>query len=594
MDPLAEYTARRDRFRSQGRLLQKQFAAIGNWRLVTGIGAALLAWFIFVRHSVAGYSLLVPLATFTFLVLWHQRVRRKQTLANRAVRYYDRGLARLRDEWFGTGSSGERYRDAGHVYADDLDLFGKGGLFELISTAHTAAGENMLAQWLLAPARAEEVLLRQEAAVELESRLQLREDIALLAEDLGPNAPTEMPGEWGTAPVVRFPRWLTPVSFVLAAIGLVSLVGFFVNAIGLWLPLAIIVGNSLIIFVLREKVAEVLGSVEASGRDVKIFASLVARLEQESFTSSRLRRLREDLAISGLPASKRIAQLGRLVDWMDSSDHLAVKALRPLLLWQEQLAMAFERWRWHSGKHIGKWINAIAEFECLSSFAALAFERPTWGTPQFLEDRRACFEAVALRHPLIPAKTCVANDLALGGNQRLMVVSGSNMSGKSTLLRAVGLNTVLACAGAVTAARTLRLSVLRTGASIRVNDSLQDHRSRFFAEITKIRQVVDLIKSGEPVLFLLDELLSGTNSHDRRIGASGIVRELLRSQAIGLITTHDLALAQIEQDVASGVVNVHFEDQLNGSEMHFDYRLKPGVVTRSNALELMRAVGLEV
>ncbi len=214
--------------------------------------------------------------------------------------------------------------------------------------------------------------------------------------------------------------------------------------------------------------------------------------------------------------------------------------------------------------------------------------------PQLLATSTAQFEAVALKHPLIPSAACVPNDLTLNESRRMLVVSGSNMSGKSTLLRAVGLNTVLAWAGAPVPAGALQVSSLQIGASIRVNDSLQDHRSRFFAEITRIRQIVDLTKNGEQVLFLLDELLSGTNSHDRRIGASGIVSELLRSNAIGLITTHDLALSHIQQDVSAGVENMHFEDQMNGPEMVFDYKLKPGVVTRSNAIELMRAVGLEV
>ena len=452
----------------------------------------------------------------------------------------------------------------------------------------------MLAQWLLEPAPIDEVLARQQAAAELRPMLQLREDMGLLAEEVRSDVHAERMGEWGSAQTVRFAGWLRPLALLLAAGGLASVVAFFVGAVGIWLPLALVLFNSAIIFALRERVGRVLEKVETSGRDVKIFAALVERLEQEEFKSARLSQLREDLTISGLPASRRIAKLGRLVDWLDSSDHLAVKVLRPLLLWQEQLAMAFERWRRLSGGHIGKWTRAVAEFECLSSLAGLAFERPQWSVPELRREQEAIFEAAALCHPLIPSAVCVPNDLRLGGTQRLMVVSGSNMSGKSTLLRAVGLNTVLACAGSVAAAERLSLSLLHTGASIRVNDSLQDHRSRFLAEITKIRQIVDLIKSGEPVLFLLDELLSGTNSHDRRIGASGIVRELLRSQAIGLITTHDLALAQIEQDVASGVANVHFEDQMNGSEMHFDYKLKAGVVTRSNALELMRAVGLEV
>ncbi len=214
--------------------------------------------------------------------------------------------------------------------------------------------------------------------------------------------------------------------------------------------------------------------------------------------------------------------------------------------------------------------------------------------PQLLESREAELRARGLRHPLIAERECVPNDVALDMQRPMLVVSGSNMSGKSTLLRAVGLNAVLAWAGAPVPADELAISPVQVGASIRVNDSLQDHRSRFFAEISRIRQIVDLTHAGRPVLFLLDELLSGTNSHDRRIGAAGIVRALLGARSIGLITTHDLALAGIEQDVSAGITNVHFEDQMNGAEMRFDYKLKPGVVQHSNALALMRAVGLEV
>jgi DNA mismatch repair ATPase MutS len=399
---------------------------------------------------------------------------------------------------------------------------------------------------------------------------------------------------WGAAPIVRFPRILRPLGIVLAIIGLSALIAFFATAISIW-PLVAIVGcDAAIIFALRSRVPAVLESVEGSGRDIRIFSALVERLEQENFESPALRQLCSSLAIAGKPASKRIAKLGRLTDWLDSSDHVLIRVIRPLVLWQEQLAFSFEKWRAESGQYVGQWIRAVAEFEALSSFAALAFERPAWTMPELSSNGRATFEAIALNHPLIPAPVSIANDLALNGEHRMLIVSGSNMSGKSTLLRAVGLNAVLAWAGGPVAASSLTTSQLQIGASIRVTDSLQDHRSRFFAEITKVRQIVDLTKIGQPVLFLLDELLSGTNSHDRRLGAAGIVKELLRANSIGLITTHDLALANIEHDLSFGVGNVHFEDYMNGNEMLFDYKLKPGVVARSNAIELMRAVGLDV
>lgn len=591
---LEEYRARLTRFRAQAEILQKQFDQIGNLRLAIAAVFVVLAWFVFARQSVAVWWLLAPIAAFAVLVIWHQRVLRTRTRATRAAAYYERALARLKDEWIGRGNAGERFRDPAHVYAEDLDVFGKGGLFELIATTRTRAGEDTLAGWLLKPAGMEEARRRQSAVEELCPNVDLREDIALLAEDVPSEVRVEPLAAWGAAPIVRFPGWLRPLVLLLALLGIAAVIAVFARAIPLW-PLAVIlVCDFAIIYSFRERTHRVLESVEGTGRDLRIFAALVARLESESFRSPLLGQLRGSFETAGRPASYRIARLGRLLDWLDSGDHTLVRIVRPLVFWNEQLAMSFEKWRAESGASVGEWLRAAAEFEALSSFAALRYERPRWTMPQLLESREAELRARGLRHPLIAERECVPNDVALDMQRPMLVVSGSNMSGKSTLLRAVGLNAVLAWAGAPVPADELAISPVQVGASIRVNDSLQDHRSRFFAEISRIRQIVDLTHAGRPVLFLLDELLSGTNSHDRRIGAAGIVRALLGARSIGLITTHDLALAGIEQDVSAGITNVHFEDQMNGAEMRFDYKLKPGVVQHSNALALMRAVGLEV
>jgi DNA mismatch repair ATPase MutS len=235
----------------------------------------------------------------------------------------------------------------------------------------------------------------------------------------------------------------------------------------------------------------------------------------------------------------------------------------------------------------------VGEFEALGSLASYAYEHPQDPFPELVEDG-ACFEGEGLGHPLIPEARSVRTDLRLSGDLCVLIVSGSNMSGKSTLLRTLGTNTVLALAGAPVRARRLRLAPLQLGASIRVQDSLQAGASRFYAEITRLRQIVRLTEGALPVLYLLDEILHGTNSHDRRIGAEGVVRGLIERGAIGLITTHDLALARIAENLAPRAANVHFEDHLEGGRMTFDYRLRPGTVERSNALELMRSIGLEV
>jgi DNA mismatch repair ATPase MutS len=265
----------------------------------------------------------------------------------------------------------------------------------------------------------------------------------------------------------------------------------------------------------------------------------------------------------------------------------------PLML-GTHLAWAIESWRARHGRHIRAWLTAAGEFEALASLSAYRYEHPEDPFPHIATDGSARFDGDSLGHPLLPAARMVRNDLRLGDDTHLLVVSGSNMSGKSTMLRTVGINAVMALTGAPVRARALTLSPLVIGATLRIQDSLQEGRSRFYAEITRIRELADLAQGPLPLLFLLDELFHGTNSHDRLVGASGVLRSLLDRGAIGLITTHDLALAAIADELAPRAANVHFDDWFDGGEMRFDYRAKPGPVTRSNALALMRAVGLEV
>jgi len=344
----------------------------------------------------------------------------------------------------------------------------------------------------------------------------------------------------------------------------------------------------------RGPLQQILTAVSAPAQELRLIALLLERLEREAFTSPALAGLRDRLAVGGKTATWQIRRLERMTERLDWSRNDFIKLILAPLLWVPQFTMAIENWRIQCGPHVGDWVAAIGEFEALSSLASFAYERPGTTFPELLGEPDPLLEAAGLTHPLIPPEEAVANDVSLGGPTRLWIVSGSNMSGKSTLLRAVGLNVVLAWAGAPVTATRLRLSRLHIGASLRANDSLADHKSRFYAEISRLKDVVDLARSGQPTLFLLDELLSGTNSHDRRIGAHALLVGLVESGAIGLATTHDLALAEIAGEFGVRAVNVHFEDYMQGGEMRFDYRLRPGVVTRGNALELMRAVGLDV
>jgi len=263
-------------------------------------------------------------------------------------------------------------------------------------------------------------------------------------------------------------------------------------------------------------------------------------------------------------------------------------------------AVAIDRWRSTWGPAVCEWIRVVGELEALAALATYTYEHPADPFPDLVDDG-PLFDAESLRHPLLPGRGGVPNDVRLGGvsstgadGPRVIIVSGSNMSGKSTLLRTVGVNTVLAMAGGPVRASALRISLLAIGATLKIEDSLQAGHSRFYAEILRIRAIADTGRGPLPLLFLLDEILHGTNSHDRRIGAEAIVRTLVHEGAIGLVTTHDLALTELAASLGKAAVNMHFEDRLENGRMVFDYRIRPGVVEHSNALALMRAIGLDV
>ena len=288
-----------------------------------------------------------------------------------------------------------------------------------------------------------------------------------------------------------------------------------------------------------------------------------------------------------------MARLQTIVDLINSRDNFIVRVLDSPFMYSVQVAFAAERWRREHGHAVRRWLTAIGEIEVLLSFATYSYEHPADPFPEFV-DGDARFDGSEIGHPLVPAATCVRNSVRIGGETRVLLVSGSNMSGKSTLLRAVGINAVLAMAGAPVRAQSLRLTPLRVGASIRINDSLQEGSSRFYAEITRLRKIYDLAGDPPPLFFLLDELLQGTNSKDRRIGAEGLLRVLLSRGAIGLVSTHDLALTEVGGLPPGQLHNVHFEDEFEDGKMKFDYQLREGVVTKSNGLALMRSIGLDV
>jgi len=592
-DPGAEYARRLGARQTQAASFRRRAALVSNLRLLVFVGGAGLAWLALGPGSLARAWLAAPALAFAALVVLHDRELTRRDHAERAVRFYAGGVARLEGGWIGQGESGERFCDPNHPYAVDLDVFGAGSLFEYLCAARTRAGEATLAAWLSAPASPELVRARQQAVAELGPRLDLREDLALLGEDAAAGMHPDELRRWGRdAPRARA-RGLRLAAAALASVTLLALAGWLGFGLGP-IPFEVAaLAQAGFALALRRRVRHACAAAEAAGRDLRLFSQLLSRLEAERFEAPHLAALQQALRVGGRPPSHLIARLRLALDLLDARRNQLFAPIGALLLWTTQLALAVEDWRAAWAASLGPWIDTVGEFEALSSLAGFHYEHPGFCFPEVVAGA-ARFDARGLGHPLLPAERCVANDVALGAELRLLVVSGSNMSGKSTLLRAVGANAVLALAGAPAAARMLRLSPLAVGASIRIQDSLLEGRSVFYAEIRRLHQIMERTREPLPVLFLIDEILHGTNSHDRGIGAEAIVRGLLERGAVGLVTTHDLALARVAEALAPRAANVHFEDHLENGAIAFDYCLRPGVVEKSNALELMRSVGLDV
>ncbi|MGH8318594.1 MAG: MutS-related protein [Steroidobacteraceae bacterium] len=592
--PREEYTSRLAAREASVRQLETIQERVGVARLALGAIVLVLAWSSWGERWLSALWLLAPAAAFICAVAYHAALRRRHARAGRAAEFYRRGLARLEDRWAGIGNRGEQFGDVHHVYAADLDLFGEGSLFELLCAARTRMGEETLARWLLAPTAAAEVRERQTCVQDLRDRLDLRERIGVLGSE---QESTLHPGRllaWAEAPAVLGAGWIRWVAYLLPALLIASLIAG--DLTGIWSPVALVLLiEATVLYRLGERLQQVLFPAERAFDfdGLKTFAGLLLEIERERFDSPAMRSLAGGLTCGEIRASARVRQLATIVAFSEQRLNLIVRALQVPLMYLPHVAMAAERWRRAYGMLVRGWMEAAGRFEALSSLAQYSFEHPHDLFPGFLEGR-ACLRAQGIGHPLIPLSRCVRNDVNLAGRTRVWLVSGSNMSGKSTLLRAVGLNVVLAMAGAPVRAQVFELTPLQVGASIRINDSLREGSSRFYAEITRLRELKELSERSPPLLFLIDEMLQGTNSNDRRVGAEGILGALVELGAIGFATTHDLALTELG-GLGDGVLrNMHFEDHLENGRMQFDYKLREGVVTKSNGLELMRAIGLRV
>jgi len=604
LDPGAEFLRRLEQARSETARVAKLDDTAGNVRLGLFVAAVILGILAY-RGNLGWPWPVLALVLFALLVSAHGRIMTRRRRAERVAAFHEKGIARVGGHWAGQGTTGARFLDEDHPYAADLDLFGPGSLFERLCSARTAGGEAVLARWLLHPAAPEEVASRHEAVVELRDKLDFREDLALLGDDVRADVRAESLAEWGASPRRAVPMAIRLAVLVLALFTVAALTGLLLELIAPWIAAVLIAVEAAVAYGFARRANRALEGVEDRSTELETLSGLLARIEHERFASPELRDLWSTLGTDAAgrttsSASVRIARLASLVRWLEARHNVYFALFTSVLLWRTQIAFAVEAWREREGQSVPRWLEVAAHFEAYASLAGYAFENPADPFPDVVGDASGPFlEGEAVGHPLLPEATCVRNSLTLGGpgqgETRVLAISGSNMSGKSTFLRTVGINAVLAQAGAPVRALRFRLSPLAIAGTLRVHDSLQDGRSRFYAEILRLKRLVDMASESPPLFFLVDEVLHGTNSADRLEGAGAVIRALIEKGAIGLFTTHDLALAEVAGRIGPSVSNVHFADHVGeDGRLAFDYKMRPGVVRQSNALALMRAVGLDV
>lgn len=588
------------------RLVVFAAAGVGAWLLVSQ-GRSQAAWLL-----VAG-----AVAAFAIVVARHWAARRRLCRAELMADFNREGIARVERRWSGLPRRSSPAVPRNHDYADDLDLHGHASLLHLAGVCGTAPGWATLWSWLLTPADPETIVLRQEAVREMAGAFDFRDRIAAEARLMKGDSMQEMEDflRWSESRGWLSGRtWLRAAGFVLPPVILASIVLYSlgtVPAAAVAWPLLI---SALVLAPVWKAINRAFSEADDGDSGVRHYAALLSLLADAPLDSRYASEIRQRLGAGTRPAHREIATLRRLLDMAEvRRSPLFHFPLSLVLLWDVHVLAALERWKERSGACVRAWLHAVGEAEALAALAALAADHPDWTMPT-LDPEADTLHGRALGHPLLAPELCVRNDVEVGPAGSFLLVTGSNMSGKSTLLKAVGLNVVLGQAGGPVCAEALRVPPLRVVTSMRVADSLTDGVSFFMAGLQRLKQVVDAAEtassppgpgarerapagvaaSGSPgVLYLLDEILQGTNSAERRIAARTVLRRLLHSGAIGAVTTHDLTLADAE-DLNVRAVPVHFTESVgDGNEgLTFDYRLRTGIATSTNALRLLKLVGL--
>ncbi|HMR74565.1 MAG TPA: DNA mismatch repair protein MutS [Polyangiaceae bacterium] len=554
-----------------------------------------------------GLIALGGLVAFLALITVHGRVLAREETERRFALVNAHALARVTGRFRELPEDGSSLKPAAHPYADDLDVFGPGSLFQRLSTAHTTLGKRHLAAWLSVPASPELISARQEAVRELAPALSLRQSLEALALFAVTDPTQSTAGKVKRAPDPEpFVAWAESAptllsntalvwgSRILPVLTMAALAGLIWAGLPTWAFTLPLIVQLVILYKTRDATSRAFNAVSTSEGAFSRYGSMLRLVEGQSVEARLLQELKAQLTAGGKSPSQAMRVLGRAVGWFELRHNGLVHPFaNALLLWDVHCVLMLEAWQRESGKAARMWLERLGELEALASFAAFAHDDPKTCFPS-VEADKTLFEARALAHPLLEADKRVENDVTLPSGSTSLLVTGSNMSGKSTMLRAMGLAAVMAQSGAPVCAESLRLGPFAVRTSIRISDSLERGVSHFYAEVEKLSAVMNATAGGPPVFFLLDEILHGTNSRERQIGARWVLAELLERGATGAISTHDMELCRLPEELMQKVQLVHFRENVKDGKMTFDFKLREGPVTAGNALRLMQLAGLDV
>ena len=594
-DRIQEYRNRIEDLLKESEELKSGDGFFSTVRVITFLAAGITLAYALLDGGISAWWTVIPGAAFVIAVAIHERKILTAKLADRRVLFYENGIKRIEGEWQGIGVTGENFKDKDHLYSDDLNLFGDASLFQKLCRCSTAFGRERLANWLKEPATLEQIKLRQEALKEIAENEDIRKAYAELDDEEGKHLSIDIFKSWALTESNLYSPFLSFFSLFLGMLTVGSLLGWLFTDLTPWMFIITLALDLVMANYYSEKISNITFGISNKEKNLIQLSYVLKVIEEKEYKSELMKGICDKLKTEGVTASERIRQIAYLINSFENArSNMALQPFNLMLHVNLRNAMRIERWRKIAGQSIPDWVDVAADFEALFSLSVFHHENPDYIFPEFSE-KGPVFNAQQIGHPLLKPSDSVRNDVEIGEQKKLVLISGSNMAGKSTFLRTVGINIVLAQAGAPACAEKLKLSPLSIGCSIQIEDNMSKGISHFYAEILRLKKLVDLASDSKlPVIFFFDEILHGTNSSDRCNGASAVIKNLVKTGAVGFVTTHDLSLASIVDELKDQAVNVHFEDQFEDGKMTFDYKMKEGVVTRGNALQLMRSLGLDV